>query len=218
MCGDRDNSPMRRGVRVAGPRVPTCTFDSHRGRGTLGHRARRHQPGRQAPRRWRPGSFSRYGRSASAGQLRPQHARSAGGHLYNWRHPLDPATPGTGTSPWPCSRTPGSLPPLPSPLAGDGAGEVGHLRAPAIHASSMAGFDLLQMISAKAITWSTVRNRHGTRLVMPVRRRALGRVSPTGRAGRCRLCRIFVAGRAVRPPAGPGRRRPAVRGRRASGR
>ena len=106
----------------------------------------------------------------------------------------------------------------PSPPAGDGAGEPGHLRAPAIHASSMAGFDLLQMISAKAITWSTVRNRHRMRLVMPVRRRALGRASPTGRAGRCRLCRIFVAGRAVRPPAAPVRRRPAVRGRQASGR
>ena len=30
ICGDRDNSPMGRGVRVAGPRVPASTLISHR--------------------------------------------------------------------------------------------------------------------------------------------------------------------------------------------
>ena len=63
ICGDRDNSPMGRGVRVASPRVPASTLISHRRGGVRGSFCAATSSARFARQRfhdrscrlWRPG-------------------------------------------------------------------------------------------------------------------------------------------------------------------
>ena len=102
ICGDRD-SPMGRGVRMAGPRVRASPLISHRRGGVRGSScaatSSAGSPGNASTtgsyRRWRPG-LSPAGRLANGRQLRAQHARTTGSH------PLCPSAPAQAHrgSPW----------------------------------------------------------------------------------------------------------------------
>ena len=94
ICGDRD-SPMVRGVRVAGPRVPASTLISHRRGGVRGSSCAATSSARFARQRFHdrvlpamaPGSFSRRTVSQRPGNSGPSTPRATGSH------PLCPSAP-----------------------------------------------------------------------------------------------------------------------------